>query len=55
MIASPVTAKVRSQCALLGNMDAEFYYAPDPVAQIPMAMFMRKGVDPAFRQGVGEQ
>lgn len=55
MIANPVTAMVRSRCALLGNMDAEFYYAPNPVAQIPMAMFMRKGIDPGFRTGVGEQ
>ncbi|XP_040061465.1 uncharacterized protein LOC120836561 isoform X2 [Ixodes scapularis] len=55
MMQTPVTASVKARCEQLGALDAEFYYAPNPISQIPMAMFMRKDIDPWFRNGVGEQ
>ncbi|CAN8011104.1 unnamed protein product [Ixodes pacificus] len=55
MMQTPVTASVKARCEQLGALDAEFYYAPNPIFQIPMAMFMRKDIDPWFRNGVGEQ
>ncbi|XP_077553680.1 glutamate receptor ionotropic, delta-2-like [Haemaphysalis longicornis] len=52
-VESPVAAMVDSRCERLGPLDAEFYYAPRPVTQLPMAMFMRKALDPALQNAVG--
>ncbi|XP_070384469.1 glutamate receptor ionotropic, kainate 4-like [Dermacentor albipictus] len=51
---SPVAAVMSNRCEQLVPLDAEFYYAPKHITQLPMSMFMRKGVDKSLRRVIGE-
>ncbi|KAK8766318.1 hypothetical protein V5799_006906 [Amblyomma americanum] len=51
---SPVAAMMSGRCEQLAPLDAEFYYAPRPITQLPLSMFMRKELDPALQKAVGE-
>nr|XP_054933472.1 uncharacterized protein LOC126542767 [Dermacentor andersoni] len=51
---SPVAAVMSNRCKQLVPLDAEFYYAPKHITQLPMSMFMRKGLDESLRRVIGE-
>ncbi|KAH7967205.1 hypothetical protein HPB49_023523 [Dermacentor silvarum] len=52
---SPVAAMMSDRCEQLVPLNAELYYAPKAVTQLPMSMFMRRGLDDSLRRAIGEK
>ncbi|XP_075534831.1 uncharacterized protein LOC142570325 [Dermacentor variabilis] len=51
----PIAGEMKERCSQLGDMEGEFYYAPKLVAQLPISLFMRKGLDKELRASIGEK
>ncbi|KAH8041356.1 hypothetical protein HPB51_014637 [Rhipicephalus microplus] len=52
MSESGVAAQMRGRCEKLVPLDAEFYYAPRPVTQMPLSMFTSKRLHPPLRWAI---
>ncbi|KAL1427856.1 hypothetical protein MTO96_003188 [Rhipicephalus appendiculatus] len=52
---SGVAAHMRGRCEKLVPLDAEFYYAPKPVTQLPLSMFTSKRLHQPLRWAIEEK
>ncbi|XP_077553679.1 glutamate receptor 3-like [Haemaphysalis longicornis] len=53
-VESALAAEVGEMCDKLGLFDSEFYFAPRPVTQMPMTMFIRRELDPALQTAIAQ-
>ncbi|KAH6937687.1 hypothetical protein HPB50_003582 [Hyalomma asiaticum] len=51
---SAVAALMADRCKKMAPLDAEFYYAPRPVTQMPLAMFTSKWLESALRREIDD-